>query len=85
MGEVIRFVSKSERERIRLIQEAARTTTVSSRRLITSAMNPQLIRSMAPMLIAAMAFCRDQDHRRAPESVCSGELPRADRHHLGFR
>jgi hypothetical protein len=28
---------------------------------------------------------RDQDHRRALQSFLSGKLPRADRHHLGFR
>src|SRR6202011_3460729 len=44
------------------------------------------MRSAAPMLIAAMEFsCRDQDHRRALQSLLSGKLPRADRHHLGLR
>jgi hypothetical protein len=37
------------------------------------------------MPIAAVGLSRDQDHRRALQSVLSGRLPRADRHHLGFR
>src|ERR1700730_15882922 len=38
------------------------------------------------MPIAATGFsCRDQDHRRALQSLLSGKLPRADRHHLGLR
>ena len=32
-----------------------------------------------------MGLSRDQDHRRALQSVLSGKLPRADRHHLGLR
>ena len=32
-----------------------------------------------------MGLDRDQDHRRALQSVLSGKLPRADRHYLGLR
>jgi hypothetical protein len=90
MGEIIQFVPRSERERARLIQEAARYTTASSRRLIQLARRgtglQQVIRSAAAMLIVATrSSCRDQDHRRALQSLLSGELPRADRHHLGLR
>ena len=74
MGKVIRFISKSERERIRLIREA---------RVIYDGVFPpadpvpadpvneqrdkarQVIRPAAPMPIAATRFCRDQDHRSA--------------------
>ena len=38
------------------------------------------------MPIVATGFsCRDQDHRGALQSLLSGKLPRADRHHLGPR
>jgi hypothetical protein len=38
------------------------------------------------MHIVATGFCgRDQDHRRALQSLLSGKLPRGDRHHLGLR
>src|SRR6266853_3327242 len=38
------------------------------------------------MLIVVTGFsCRDQDHRRALQSLLSGKLLRADRHHLGLR
>src|SRR5882757_1557193 len=44
------------------------------------------MRSAAPMPIAATGLsCRDQDHRRALQSLRSGKLPRTDRHHLGLR
>src|ERR1700675_1325535 len=64
--------------------------TVSSRRLIRSANSRtghrKVVRSVAPMPIAATGFsCRDQNHRRALQSLLSGKLPRADRHHLGLR
>jgi hypothetical protein len=36
MGKVFRFISKSERERIRLMREAARYTMALSRRLLSS-------------------------------------------------
>ena len=36
-------------------------------------------------IVAAGFSCRDQDYRRALQSVLSGELLRADRHHLGLR
>src|SRR5258708_31934387 len=62
--------------------------TVSYRRLIPEASRGirrrQVVRSAAPMPIAAMGFYRDQDHRRALQSLLSGKLPRADRHHLGL-
>src|SRR6202035_2132384 len=45
-----------------------------------------VIRSAAPMPIVATGWsCRDQDYRRALQSLLSGNLPRADRHHLGLR
>jgi hypothetical protein len=37
------------------------------------------------MPIATGSCCRDQDHRRALQSLLSGKLPRADCHHLGLR
>jgi hypothetical protein len=38
------------------------------------------------MPIVATGFSsRDQDHRRALQSLLSGKLPRAHRHHLGLR
>ena len=38
------------------------------------------------MLIVATGFsCRDQDHCRALQSLSTGKLPRADRHHFGLR
>jgi len=44
------------------------------------------MRSAAPLPIVATRFsCRDQDHRLALQSLFSGKLPRADRHHLGLR
>src|SRR5882672_481575 len=36
-------------------------------------------------IIATGYSCRDQDHRRALQSLLSGKLSRADRHHLGLR
>ena len=36
-------------------------------------------------IVATGLSCRDQDHRHALQSVLSGRLPRADRHHLGLR
>src|SRR5207245_10548940 len=46
----------------------------------------RVIRSAAPMRIVATGLsCRDQDYRRALQSLLSGNLPRADRHHLGLR
>src|ERR1700754_404978 len=61
--------------------------TASSRRLIQLARSrARQQRSAAPMPIAATEFSRrDQDHRRALQSLLSGKLPRADRHHLGLR
>jgi len=38
------------------------------------------------MPVMAMELsCRDQDHRRALQSLLTGKLPRADRHHFGLR
>jgi len=34
---------------------------------------------------ATGVLCRDQDHRRALQSLVSGKLLRADRYHLGLR
>src|SRR5260370_7856750 len=36
-------------------------------------------------IIAGGFCCRDQDHRGGLESLLSGKLSRADRHHLGLR
>src|SRR6266568_3307645 len=36
-------------------------------------------------IVATGLSSRDQDHRRALQSLLSGKLPRADRHHLGLR
>ena len=36
-------------------------------------------------IVATGGSCRDQDHRRALQSLLSGKLPRADRYHLGVR
>ena len=36
-------------------------------------------------IVATGLSCRDQDHRRALQSLLSGKLPRADRDHLGLR
>ena len=36
-------------------------------------------------IVAKGFFRRDQDHRRALQSLLSGKLPRADRHYLGLR
>src|SRR5882757_2652284 len=44
------------------------------------------MRLAAPMSVVATGFsCRDQDHRRALQSLLPGKLPRADRHHLRLR
>src|SRR5260370_19392744 len=44
------------------------------------------MRLAAPMPVIAAGFsCRDQDHRRALQSLLPGKLSRADRHQLGFR
>src|SRR6202030_2734482 len=63
--------------------------TASSRRLIRSANSTtryRIIRSAAPMPVATTGLsCRDQDHRRALQSLLSGKLPRRDRYHLGLR
>ena len=37
-----------------------------------------------PIVLTGLS-CRDQDHRRALQSLLSGKLPRADRDHLGLR
>ena len=36
-------------------------------------------------VVATELSCRDQDHRGALQSLLSGKLPRADRHHRGLR
>jgi hypothetical protein len=44
------------------------------------------MRLAAPMPFVATGFSyRDQDHRRALQSLLSGKLSRADSHHLGLR
>ena len=88
MGDVVRFSPKSERDRARLIREA--------RAIYDSIFPPSgtVSEDAAPlghavsgaMPIAATGFSfHDQDHRRALQSLLSGKLPRADRHHLGLR
>ena len=85
MGEVIRFVPKSERERARLIREA---------RAVYDSIFPPEQQDKAPIshtVSGANAHrsdrgtCHDQDHRCALQSLRSDKLPRADRHHLGLR
>ena len=90
MGEIIRFVPKSERERARLVREARAiydsifppVDPVSEQQdwaLVSHAVS-------VPMPFVATGFsCRDQDHRRALQSLLPGKLPRADRHHLRLR
>jgi hypothetical protein len=36
-------------------------------------------------IVATELSYRDQDHRCSVQSLLSGQLPRADRHHLGLR
>src|SRR5215813_291823 len=78
MGEVIRFVPKSERERIRLIRQA--------RAIYDSVFPPvgavseqsdearKAIRSAALMSIVARGFSHDQNHCCALQSAVSGKL-----------
>src|SRR6059036_1588136 len=71
-------------------ESPARYTTASSLRLIQSARSrtrhQTIIRLAAPVPIMATGCpCRDQDHRRTLQSLLSGRLPRADRHHIGLR
>ena len=42
------------------------------------------MRSVAPIAATGVS-CRDQDRRRAVQSLLSDKLPRTDRHHLGLR
>ena len=88
MGEVIRFVPKSERERARLIREA--------RMMYDSVFPPsdpvreQRETSASHMRIGAdvrrgEGAYHDRDHRRAVQLVFSGKLPRANRHYLRLR
>jgi hypothetical protein len=83
MGEIIRFVPRSERERARLIQKARaiydRIFPPADPVSETGTGHQQVIRSAAAMLIVATrSSCRDHDHRRALQSLLSGELPRAE-------
>ena len=68
MGEVIRFVSKSERE-LALFEKLERYMTASFRRLIPSASSgtrqPQAICAPAQTSIAARGTYHDRGHRRA--------------------
>lgn len=70
MGQIIQFVSKSERERIRLIQEA--------RAIYDSIFPPTDPMSERSGGAAARrsdgATSRDQNHRRALQPRLSGEL-----------
>ena len=71
-----------------LFDGPARYMRASSRRLLLSARTTKagwLVRSAARMQIGATGVCRDQDHRRSLQSFFSGNLPRANRHHLGLR
>ena len=71
MGQVIQFVSKSERERIRLIQEA---------RAIYDSIFPPADPASEPIERSLRASqrrrqpARDQDHRRALQPRLSSEL-----------
>jgi hypothetical protein len=81
MGEVIRFIPKSERERARLIREAraiydgifppSGTVSKDTAPLGHAVSGANAYRS------AGFSF-HDQDHRRALQSLLSGKLPRAD-------
>ena len=67
MGEIIRFVSKSERE-LALFEKLERYMTASFRRLIPSASSgtrPQAICAPAQTSIAARGTYHDRRHRRA--------------------
>ena len=69
MGEVIRFVPKSERERARLIREARATYDSvfppSDPAPSRATRNPQAICASAQTSIAARGTYHDRDHRRA--------------------
>ena len=90
MGEVIRFIPKSERERARLIREA-REIYDSIFPPIDPVSERQDKAPVSHSIGGANAYrsdgvpCRDQDHRRALQSLLSGKLPRADRRRLGLR
>ena len=80
MGEVIRFVPKSERERARLIREAR--AIYDSIFPATDPVSEQQERYRQVMQSAAAGVsCRDQNHRRALQSLLAGKLPRVDRAH----
>lgn len=90
MGEVIRFISKSDRERARLIREArARYDSIfppadpvseqqDKEPVSHTVSDANAYRSEGPS-------CHDQDHRRALQSLLSVKLLRADRHNFGLR
>ena len=71
MGQIIQFVSKSERERIRLIQEA-RAIYDS---IFPSTIRPASSRAEPVRARTTGATSRDQDHCRALQSCLTGELP----------
>jgi hypothetical protein len=80
MGEVIRFIPKSERERLRLIQEArAKYDNIFPP---ADQIGGQQEETRVSHTISGH---RDQDRRRALQSLLSGQLPRAYRHHLRLR
>ena len=88
MGEIIRFVPRSERERVHLIQEARAIYD----RIFPPADPVSETRNRAPashavsggmLTVATRSSSRDQGHRRALQSLLFGELPGADRHRLG--
>src|SRR5215471_21337776 len=85
MGDVIRFISRSERERARLIRE----TRATYDRIFPPAegVSEQLdkTRGGADAHRSDGGTCHDRDHRRALQSLVSGKLLRAKRHHLGLR
>ena len=69
-----------------LFGRPARYTTASSHQLIQSASSRTRCRSAAPLAIVATGFSgHDQDYRRALQSLFSGNLPRADSHHIRVR
>src|ERR1700758_956654 len=89
MGDVIRFVSKYERERERLIREArARYDSIFPP---ADPVSEQRDKAQPHMVNGANAHgrkwtsCHDQNHRRALQSLLFSKLPRADRHHLRLR
>ena len=90
MGEVIRFVPRSERERARPIREARAIYDG-----IFPPADPVSEKQNKPPVSHTLdgtnayrsegAWCRDQGHRPALQSLISSKLLRANRHDVGLR